>query len=65
MYITNPFTYLSLNWREVNAFRQREEALICMTRPARSGCYEVAMVDLYFNILHGNKAISTSQDDEY
>ena len=49
MYITKtPSTNVSFNRREVNAFRQMEEALMRKTRLTRSGCYKVAMEDLYF-----------------
>ena len=40
-------TIVSFNRREVNAFRQMEEALMRKTRLTRSGCYKVAMEDLY------------------
>ncbi len=49
MYITKtPSTNVSFNRREVNAFRQMEEALMRKTRLTRSGCYKVAMEDFYF-----------------
>ena len=49
MYITKtPSTNVSFNRREVNAVRQMEEALMRKTRLTRSGCYKVAMEDLYF-----------------
>ena len=49
MYITKtPSTNVSFNRREVNAFRQMEEALMRETRLTRSGCYKAAMEDFYF-----------------
>ena len=49
IYITKTsFTNVSFNRRELDAFRQMEGALMCMTRLARSGCYKVAMEDFYF-----------------
>jgi len=51
MYITKtPSANVSFNRREVNAFRQMEEALMRKrkARLTRSGCYKVAMEDFYF-----------------
>jgi hypothetical protein len=48
MYATkNPSTNVSFNSRETQAFRMMEEALMKKTRLTRSGCYKVALEDLY------------------